>query len=72
MEFVEATRKEIGAQENDKQWNLVIIRELNGKNTIMYIWSFSRKRYPYGRIIKKYHLCDHVVMHKWGVKYWDT
>ena len=52
MDFVEATRKEIGAHENDKEWKLVRRRSLNVKNTIMYIWSFKINRYPYGRLIK--------------------
>ena len=60
MGFVEATRKEICAHENDKHWNLVISRELNEKNTIMQIWSFNKKRYPYLRLIKKkVSLCAH-------------
>ena len=66
-------RKEICANENDKYWNLPIIIELNGKNTIISIWYFNRKRYLYGRLIKhKPHLCANGGMHKWGVNYWET
>ena len=49
---MEAMRKEIGANEIDKHWNLVKRRELNGKKTIMYIWYFKRKRVPDGSLIK--------------------
>ena len=49
---MEATRKEIIAHEMDKNWTLVIRKELNGKNTIMSIWYFNRKRYPDGKLIK--------------------
>ena len=73
MYFVEEMRKEICAHEIDKNYTLVRRRELNGKKNIMYIWSFKRKRSPYGRILKhKARLCAHVGMQKGGVKYWDT
>ena len=52
LHFVEAMRKEIGSHENDKHYTLVIRRELNGNKTIMSVWSFKRKRYPYGGVIK--------------------
>ena len=35
MEFVEATRKEIGPHEIDNRWYLVITREQNVENTII-------------------------------------
>ena len=38
LDFVESTRKEIGAHEIYKHWNLVRRRGLNGKNTIIYTW----------------------------------
>ena len=34
---MEVTRKEIGANENEKHWNIVTRRELNGKKTIIYM-----------------------------------
>ena len=37
MEYLEKTSKEISAHENDKHWNLVRRRELNGNKSIMYI-----------------------------------
>ena len=43
LEFVEAIRKEICSREIDKYWTLVIRRELNGKKTIISIWSFKIK-----------------------------
>ena len=43
LEFVEAIRKEICSHEIDKYWTLVIRRELNGKKTIISIWSFKIK-----------------------------
>ena len=49
---MEAIRKEIGAHEVDNHWTLFIRRELNGKNNIISIWSFKRKRAPDGRLIK--------------------
>ena len=42
MDSVEEIRKEIGAHENYKHWNLVKIIELNGNNTIMSILMGSR------------------------------
>ena len=70
---MEAMRKETGAHENGKHWTLVRIRELNRKKTFMSIWSLKIKRDPYVRLIKhEACLFDHVGMHKWGVKYWET
>ena len=71
--FVNAMRKEIGAHEIDKHWNLVRIRELNGKKNIMSIWSFKRKIDSYGRLIKqKARLCTHGGMQQWRINYWET
>ena len=70
---MDSTRKEIGAHEIDKHQNIVIIRELNGKNTIMPICYFRRKMAPDGRLIKhKSRLCAHGGIQKWGVNYWET
>ena len=42
-------------------------------STIMAIWPFKRKGFPYGRLLKhKVILCAHVGMQKWGINYWDT
>ena len=44
-----------------------------GTKTIMSIWSFKRKRFPDGRIMKhKARLCAHGGMQKWGIDYWET
>ena len=41
--------------------------------TILSIWCFKRKLFPYGRIMKHtYRLCAHGGMPKWGVGYWGT
>ena len=70
---MEAVRKKIGAHEIDKHWNLVIRREVNGKNRIVSILSFNRNRAPDGRLIKnKYRLCEHGGMNQWGVNLWET
>ena len=73
LEFVEATRKKTCAHEIEKHWTLVRRRELNRNNATMYIWSFKRKRAPYGRLIKqKAHVCTHGGMQQCGVNYWET
>ena len=60
LDFVETMRKEIGSNEIDKHWTLVIRRELNGENAIMSIWSFKINRDPDWRLIKhKSRLCAH-------------
>ena len=39
----------------------------------MSIWSFKRKRDPYGKLIKhKSRMCAHGGIHKYGVNYWET
>ena len=39
----------------------------------MEIWSFKRKRFPDGRIMKhKSRLCAHGGMQQWGIDYWET
>ena len=69
----EAMRNEICAHDNYNPWNLVIQRELNGKNTIISIWFFNMKRSPYDRLIRhKSCLCAHRGMQQWGVNYCET
>ena len=71
--FVEYMINQKGYNESYNHWNLVRIRQLNGKKTIMSIWFFKRNRAPYGRLIKyKSRLCTYGGMHKWGVNYFDT
>ena len=70
--FLEAIRSYIGSHENNHHWNLVIIIYLNGKNTIMFIWSFKSSRAPYGILVMhKSRLCSHGGMQKCGVDYLD-
>ena len=39
----------------------------------MAIWSFKRKRFPDGTIMKyKARLCAHGGMQQWGIDYWET
>ena len=45
---------------------------LNVENTIMSIWSFKRKRYPYGSHDQKSRLFYHGFIQQWGVYYWNT
>ena len=68
---MEAMRKEIGDHKNYKHCTPVRRRELNGKNTFMYIWSFNRKRDPDGRIIKINPACGPMESCI-GVNYWET
>ena len=49
-------------------------RNKNGKlRTSMSIWSFKRKIFPYGQMMKqKAWLCAYSGMQQWGVSYWKT
>ena len=73
-DFIEAMQKEVNDHESRDHWT-VIPRSLipNGTKTIMAIWSFKRKRFPDGRIMKyKARLCAHGGMQTWGENYWET
>ena len=73
LDFVEATRKEIGAHENYRHWTLVRRRELYGKKTTISIWYFKRKRAPDGILVKhKSRLCSHGGMRQWGLNNRET
>ena len=40
---------------------------------ILSIWSFNRRRFPDGILVKhKARLCAHGVMQQWVVTYWET
>ena len=44
-----------------------------GQKSILAIWSFKRKRFPDGRIMKyKARICAHGGMQQWGVDFWET
>lgn len=77
--FIEAMNKEISVHTDRKHWEVMrksdLPRDDNGKRakTIMSIWSFKRKRDPFG-VIEKYkaRLCAHGGQQQWGVNYWET
>lgn len=73
-EFILAMMKEVQDHENRSHWHLVPRSSLpTDKKTILSIWSFKRKRFPDGRIMKyKARLCAHGGMQQWGVDYWET
>ena len=47
---------------------------MNGRlSTILAIWTFKRKRFLDGRLLKhKARLCSHLGVQKWGISYWDN
>lgn len=72
-DFIEAMKKEVLDHESHGHWT-VIPRSMMpiGIKTIMAIWSFKRKRFPDGRIMKhKARLCAHRGMQTWGENYWE-
>ena len=73
-DFIKAMMTEIEEHERRKHWHLIKRSEIpKRKKTILSIWSFKRKRYPDGRIMKyKSRLCAHGGMQQWGVDYWET
>ena len=73
-DFVEAMIKEVADHESRDHWTLMSRSMMpKGTKTIMSVWSFKRKRYPDGRVLKhKARLCAHGGMQTWGVNYWET
>lgn len=73
-DFISAMVKEVEDHESRDHWTLIPRSELPpGEKTILAIWSFKRKRFPDGRIMKhKAPLCAHGGMQTWGVNYWET
>jgi hypothetical protein len=72
--FISAMMKEVQDHESRNHWT-VLPRSVipSGTKTILAVWSFKRKRYPDGRILKhKARLCAHGGMQTWGVNYWET
>eukprot|EP00957_Ditylum_brightwellii_P117134 8933615-Ditylum_brightwellii.AAC.1 len=49
-------------------------KQMNGKvKTIVSIWSFKRKQFPSGQLMKhKACLCAHGGMQRWSVDFWET
>jgi len=80
--FIMAMVKEINDHEERGHWTLMRKDEVDrsklnprtGKvDTILSIWSFKRKRFPDGRLMKhKARLCAHGGQQQWGVNYWET
>ena len=73
-EFIMAMIKEIKDHEDRDHWHLFPRAQIpQGHKTILAIWSFKRKRFPDGRVMKhKARLCAHGGMQQWGVDYWET
>ena len=73
-DFLQAAIKEIDDHEKRGHWELVPRTSIPKEaKTILSIWSFKRKRYPDGRILKhKARICAHGDMQQWGQIYWET
>jgi hypothetical protein len=73
-DFVVAMKKEVEDHEQREHWTLMPRSEMpKDTKTILSVWSFKRKRYPDGRVLKhKARLCAHSGMQTWGVNYWET
>jgi hypothetical protein len=76
-EFVSAMHKEIKDHTDCKHWTIYSREEMwktgyKGR-VIMAVWSFKRKRYPFGEITKyKARLCAHGGQTQQGVHYEDS
>jgi hypothetical protein len=73
-DFIQAMRKEVQDHESRNHWTVLPRSAIpSGTKTILSIWSFKRKRYPDGRVLKhKARLCTHGGMQTWGENYWET
>jgi len=73
-DFISAMLTEVQDHESRAHWTLMSRNSMpEGAKTIMSIWSFKRKRFPDGRIMKhKARLCAHGGMQTWGENYWET
>ena len=73
-DFIKAMMTELMEHESRNHWTVIQRSNLPLEaKTILAIWSFKRKRFPDGRIMKyKARLCAHGGMQKWGVDYWET
>ena len=69
--FIKAIEKEIHDHESRGQWYLIKRNKIpRDTKTIQAIWSFKRKRFPYGTLNNhKACLCAHGGMQQWGLKY---
>ena len=73
-ECIKAMMIELGDHESRNHWTVINRSDMPpGVKTILAIWSFKRKRFPYGRIMKhRVRLCTHGGMQQWGVDYLET
>ena len=73
-EFIKAMLVELNEHESREHWTLLPRSVMpQSAKTILSIWSFKRKRFPDGRIMKyKARLCAHGGMQRWGEDYWET
>ena len=72
-EFIKAMMIELGDHESRNHWTVINRSDMpRDVKTIFAIWSFKRKRFPDGRIMKhKARLYTHGGMQQWGVDYWE-
>ena len=73
-EFVQAMVKEVCDHKDREHWELFGRKFMPaGSKTIMAVWSFKKKRYPDGRVLKhKTRLCAHGGMQRWGIDFWEA
>ena len=80
-DFIAAMMKEIEVHEGRNHWTCIkkseVPREKLDKKgqlkTILSIWSFKRKRFPSGKLMKhRARLCAHSGMQQWGLDFWET
>ncbi len=73
-QFIVAMKKEVDDHVSREHWTMYERSVMPpGTKTILSIWSFKRKRFPDGRVMKhKARLCAHGGMQTWGVNYWET
>ena len=73
-DFVSAMLSEVKDHEDREHWSMIQRSQMPaGAKTILSIWSFKRKRFPDGRVMKhKARLCAHGGMQTWGENYWET
>ena len=72
--FVVVMVKEVEDHENRDYWELFVRKlMLSGSKAIMTLWSFKRKCYPDGRVLKhKARLWAHREMQYWSIDFWET
>ena len=78
-DFILSMIEEFEVHESRNHWKLIKKSKVNNKHknkdgnlkTSLYIRSFKRKGFPYGRLMKhEYRICAHGLIQKWVVKYW--